>query len=96
MSTSARSNFARAFSRWLAALVRRMMSAGSPRSVSNRVKASNGEEVSTPPKSQITASIVDFLCETNYCWRAANARNVHRNQPDRALGDMPDAGYSRQ
>jgi hypothetical protein len=31
----------------LAALVRRMMSAGSPRSVSNRAKASNGEVVST-------------------------------------------------
>src|SRR3954451_14633704 len=56
-STSARSNFAQAFSRWLAALVRRIMPAGSPRAVSNRAKASNGEVVSTPPKSQITASI---------------------------------------
>ena len=58
MSTSARSNFAQAFSRWLAALVRRMMSAGRPRSVSYRANASNGEEVSTPPKSQITASTI--------------------------------------
>ena len=65
MSTSARSNFAQAFSRWLAALVRRMMSAGSPRSVSYRVNASNGEVVSTPPKSQITASIIISPPETN-------------------------------
>src|SRR4051794_20225768 len=57
-SISARSNFAQAFSRWLAALVRRMMSAGSPRAVSNRANASNGEVVSTPPKSQITAAMV--------------------------------------
>jgi hypothetical protein len=35
-----------------------MMSAGSPRSVSNRANASNGEVVNTPPKSQITASIM--------------------------------------
>jgi len=56
MSTSARSNFAQAFSRWLAALVRRMMSAGRPRSVSKRANASKGEDVNTPPKSQITAS----------------------------------------
>src|SRR4051794_17516201 len=35
-----------------------MMSAGSPRPVSNRAKASKGEVVSTPPKSQITASII--------------------------------------
>ncbi len=58
MSTSARSNFAQAFCQWLAALVRRMISAGSPRSFSKRAKASNGEVVSTPPKSQITASII--------------------------------------
>src|SRR4030081_946656 len=61
MSTSARSNFAQAFSRWLAALVGRMISAGSPRSVSNRVNASNGDVVSTPPKSQIPASIINYL-----------------------------------
>ena len=44
-----------------------MMSAGSPRSRSNRAKASNGEVVSTPPKSQITASIIIFACLANAC-----------------------------
>src|SRR5437762_2957841 len=33
-----------------------MISAGRPRSVSNRANASNGEEVSTPPKSVLTAA----------------------------------------
>jgi hypothetical protein len=47
-----------AFSQWLLALVRLMISAGSPRSISNRAKASKGEVVSTPPKSQITAAII--------------------------------------
>jgi hypothetical protein len=36
---------------------RRMKSWGRPRWASNRRKASNGEVVNTPPKSQITASI---------------------------------------
>ncbi len=44
-------------------VVRRMMSAGRPRSASNRAKASNGEPVSTPPKSQITASTM-FLARS--------------------------------
>jgi hypothetical protein len=35
-----------------------MMSTGNPRSASYRANASNGEVVSTPPKSQITASTV--------------------------------------
>src|SRR3984893_8606864 len=38
-----------------------MISAGSPRSFSNRPKASKGEVVSTPPKSQITASSITSL-----------------------------------
>src|SRR5271169_5410110 len=38
-----------------------MISAGSPRSVSKRANASKGDDVSTPPKSQITASIIN-LC----------------------------------
>ena len=55
------------------ALVRRMMSAGSPRSRSKRAKASNGEVVSTPPKSQITASIMIVPCLTNACKTANTA-----------------------
>src|ERR1700676_4047899 len=38
-----------------------MISAGSPRSFSNRAKASKGEVVNTPPKSQITASSITSL-----------------------------------
>src|SRR6266567_2620661 len=38
-----------------------MISAGSPRSISKRAKASKGEVVNTPPKSQITASIINLL-----------------------------------
>ena len=39
------------------ALTVRIRSFGSPRSASSRLKASKGEEVNTPPKSQITASM---------------------------------------
>jgi hypothetical protein len=35
-----------------------MILEGRPRSASNRAKASNGEVVNTPPKSQITASTI--------------------------------------
>src|ERR1700754_4026638 len=77
-STSARSNFAQAFSRVLAALVRRMMSAGSPRAASNRAKASNGEVVSTPPKSQITASIIVPTAMNAFASRLEERRIVER------------------
>src|ERR1700710_2417128 len=92
ISTSARSNLAQAFSRWLAALVRRMKPAGSPRSVSYRVNASNGEVVSTPPKSQITASIIiPRLYDQIFPERLT--RNARSNQPDPLLGDGHRAGY---
>jgi hypothetical protein len=42
-----------------------MISAGNPRSASNRANASNGDDVSTPPKSQITASIIKTCRFTN-------------------------------
>src|SRR3984893_2124877 len=83
MSTSARSNFAQAFSRWLLALVRRMISAGNPRSLSNRANASNGEVVSTPPKSQITASIIDSPGHVDAMSPTANT--VSRLEPVPAL-----------
>ena len=67
------------------------MSAGSPRSVSNRANASNGEVVNTPPKSQITASII-IPCRFQ-CVGERLTRNAARNQPDPALGDMHRAGY---
>src|SRR6202048_653618 len=83
MSTSARSNFAQAFSRWLLALVRRMISAANPRSLSNRANASNGEVVSTPPKSQITASIIDSPGHVDAMSPTANT--VSRLEPVPAL-----------
>src|SRR5258708_12027734 len=83
MSTSARSNFAQAFSRWLLALVRRMISAGNPRSLSTRANASNGEVVSTPPKSQITASIIDSPGHVDAMSPTANT--VSRLEPVPAL-----------
>src|SRR5215469_11409909 len=42
-----------------------MMSAGSPRSRSKRANASKGEVVSTPPKSQITASTIKSSAVSN-------------------------------
>src|SRR5215813_583181 len=48
-----------------------MMSAGRPRSRSNRVKASNGDVVSNPPKSQITASIIKSPCTTSFAEAAS-------------------------
>ena len=57
-SISERSNRAQALWSGLVALTVRMKSDGRPRSRSNRLKASKGDVVITPPKSQITASIV--------------------------------------
>ncbi len=51
-----------------------MISAGNPRSLSKRAKASNGDVVSTPPKSQITASIVNFRILTCKARKSANTR----------------------
>src|SRR4051794_35683395 len=69
-----------------------MISAGSPRSVSNRVNASKGEVVSTPPKSQITASII-FPLPYQYAPAERLTRNALRNQSDRRLGGLRGAGY---
>src|SRR3954452_19023556 len=49
-----------------------MMSTGNPRSVSKRVNASNGDDVSTPPKSQITASIIRFPAVLSSVVKTAN------------------------
>src|SRR3954469_14223316 len=68
-----------------------MMSVGSPRSVSNRVNASNGEVVSTPPKSQITASII-FLCPRE-CFGERLTRNADGSQSEPRLGDAGRTGY---
>jgi len=96
MSTSARSNFAQAFSQWLLALVRLMISAGSPRSLSNRANASNGDEVSTPPKSQMTASIINtstFADGDSTCLSGAKRRAYWLNSPgDSRAGLAGDAG----
>src|ERR1700716_4702188 len=64
-----------------------MISAGSPRSVSNRVNASNGDDVSTPPKSQITASIIYFPAH------AILERANTVDWPGPALGDWELASY---
>src|ERR1700761_8847414 len=57
-----------------------MMSAGRPRSASNRANASNGDVVITPPKSQITASIIQNprranapACPAITAWRSTPA-----------------------
>src|SRR5215510_3999344 len=62
-----------------------MMSAGRPRSVSNRANASNGEVVSTPPKSQITASIIPSCRFTKIAGERLTW-NAQANQPSRKLG----------
>src|SRR6266702_3242267 len=69
-----------------------MMSAGKPRSVSYRANASNGEVVSTPPKSQITASII-ILCPWSVRFRERLTRNADRNQPEPPLGVACCNGY---
>src|SRR6202051_227245 len=83
MSTSAGSNFGQAFARLLLALVRRMISAGNPRSLSNRANASNGEVLRRPPKSQITASIIDSPGHVDAMSPTANT--VSRLEPVPAL-----------
>src|SRR5215510_7745310 len=62
-----------------------MMSAGRPRSVSNRANASNGEVVSTPPKSQITASIIPSCRFTKIAGERLTW-NALANQPSQKLG----------
>ena len=52
---SLRSKRAQALSWWLAAFTRRKKSGGKPRSRSKRLNDSKGDELITPPKSQITA-----------------------------------------
>ena len=54
-SMSLRSKRAQALSWWLVALTRRRKSVGKPRSSSKRRNESKGDELITPPKSQITA-----------------------------------------
>ena len=68
------------------------MSTGRPRSRSNRANASNGEVVSTPPKSQITASIIPC---PRQCLFAKAASMMRAAMPARAesLGDGCAAGY---
>src|ERR1700675_246196 len=68
------------------------MSAGSPRSVSNRANTSNGEVVNTPPKSQITASI---MLPRPWPLRARQrlTRNADRDQPEPPLGAARRNGY---
>src|ERR1700694_1705300 len=69
-----------------------MMSAGSPRSVSKRANASNGDVVSTPPKSQITASsITSRQCERR-SWKRL-ARRPCGGQHRSPLGENRGAGY---
>src|SRR6202790_1069730 len=69
-----------------------MMSAGSPRSVSKRANASNGDVVSTPPKSQITASsITSRQCERR-SWKRL-ARRPCGGQRRSPLGENRGAGY---
>src|SRR5689334_21494441 len=75
-----------------------MMSAGRPRSRSNLVKASNGEVVSTPPKSQITASIMsrshtypDHVLACNARpWPDARARDMAEIWRRFGMPQMPD------
>src|ERR1700692_5045075 len=69
-----------------------MSPAGSPRSVPNRANASNGEVVNTPPKSQITASIM-----LPRLWpvpaRQRLTRNADRDQSEPPLGEACRNGY---
>jgi hypothetical protein len=55
---SLRSNRAQALRSGSVALIRRMVSGGTPIRASSRLKASNGLVRMTPPKSQSTAEIV--------------------------------------
>src|SRR5258708_5512244 len=67
-----------------------MISAGNPRSLSNRANASKGEVVSTPPKSQITASIINSSAMlTEFCKRLTRSAGGNQSR----LGVAPVAGY---
>src|ERR1700682_5453681 len=69
-----------------------MISAGSPRSVSNRANASKGEVVSTPPKSQITASTI-MSRPANIDFTKRLTRCAGLDQPRSSLGDEGVSGY---